>query len=78
MDVIQTKQKDDVVYVRTRMTAFNRKRLIEQKVPFIVPGNQMYLPTLAIDLRELELSLKDNRDERVEASLEEMMRTFAW
>jgi hypothetical protein len=26
--------------------------LIEQKVPFIVPGNQMYLPMLAIDLRE--------------------------
>jgi DNA-binding MarR family transcriptional regulator len=52
MDLIQTKQKDDVVYVRTRMTAFNRKRLIEHKVPFIVPGNQMYLPALAIDLRE--------------------------
>jgi DNA-binding MarR family transcriptional regulator len=26
--------------------------LIEQKVPFIVSGNQMYLPMLAIDLRE--------------------------
>ncbi len=26
--------------------------MIEQKVPFIVPGNQMYLPMLAIDLRE--------------------------
>jgi DNA-binding MarR family transcriptional regulator len=34
------------------VTAYNRKRLIEQKVPFIVPGNQMYLPMLAIDLRE--------------------------
>ena len=58
MDVIQTKQKDDVVYVRTRMTAFNRKRLIEHKIPFIVPGNQMYLPTLAIDLREHFRSLR--------------------
>ena len=35
-----------------RLTAYNRKRLIEQKVPFIVPGNQMYLPTLGIDFRE--------------------------
>jgi len=26
--------------------------LIEQKVPFVVPGNQMYLPMLGIDLRE--------------------------
>ncbi|MEY3276051.1 MAG: hypothetical protein RL153_1317 [Verrucomicrobiota bacterium] len=41
-----------LVYVRDRVTAYNRKRLIEQRVPFIVPGNQMYLPDLGIDLRE--------------------------
>lgn len=29
-----------------------RYRLIELKIPFIVPGNQMYLPDLLIDLRE--------------------------
>ncbi len=29
-----------------------RYRLIELKIPFIVPGNQMYLPDLMIDLRE--------------------------
>lgn len=40
------------IYVRDRMTAYNRKRLIAQKVPFVVPGNQMYLPMLGIDLRE--------------------------
>ena len=58
LDLIQTKQKADVVYVRDRVTAYNRKRLIEHKVPFIVPGNQMYLPTLAIDLREHFRSLR--------------------
>ncbi len=52
LDILQTKQQADVIYVRTRVAAYNRKRLIEQKVPFIVPGNQMYLPMLAIDLRE--------------------------
>lgn len=41
-----------IVYVRDRVTAYNRKRLIAQRVPFIVPGNQMYLPDLGIDLRE--------------------------
>jgi DNA-binding MarR family transcriptional regulator len=41
-----------VVYVRDRIIAYNRKRLIEHKLPFIVPGTQMYLPTLGIDLRE--------------------------
>jgi DNA-binding MarR family transcriptional regulator len=52
MDLLQAKQHADLIYVRAQVTAYNRKRLIEQKVPFIVPGNQMYLPMLAIDLRE--------------------------
>ena len=52
LDMLQTKQPAELIYVRARVTAYNRKRLIEQKVPFIVPGNQMYLPMLAIDLRE--------------------------
>jgi hypothetical protein len=52
MDLLRNKQNADVIYVRANVTAYNRKRLIEHKVPFIVPGNQMYLPTLAIDLRE--------------------------
>lgn len=52
MDTLQTKQDAGFIYVRTRVTAYNRKRLVEQRVPFIVPGNQMYLPMLAIDLRE--------------------------
>ena len=42
MDLLQTKQHADLIYVRAQVTAYNRKRLIEQKVPFIVPGNQMY------------------------------------
>jgi hypothetical protein len=52
MDMLQARQQADPIYVRAQVTAYNRKRLIEQKVPFIVPGNQMYLPMLAIDLRE--------------------------
>ncbi len=52
MDLIKTRWDGDVVYVRARVTAYNRKRLIERKLPFIVPGNQMYLPMLGIDLRE--------------------------
>jgi hypothetical protein len=52
MDMLQTKQPADLIYVRPQVTAYNRKRLVEQKVPFIVPGNQMYLPMLAIDFRE--------------------------
>ena len=52
IDLLRSKQNADVIYVRGGVTTYNRKRLIEHKVPFIVPGNQMYLPMLAIDLRE--------------------------
>jgi len=41
-----------VVYATDALASYERKRLIEQKVPFIVPGNQLYLPDLGIDLRE--------------------------
>lgn len=40
------------VYVTDALASYDRRRLIEQKVPFIVPGNQLYLPDLGLDLRE--------------------------
>ncbi len=40
------------VFIANGLESYNRKRLIEQKVPFIVPGNQLYLPDLGIDFRE--------------------------
>lgn len=39
-------------YVTGALASYERKRLIGQKVPFIVPGNQLYLPDLGVDLRE--------------------------
>jgi hypothetical protein len=41
-----------VTYVTATLQSYERRRLIQQKVPFIVPGNQLYLPELGIDLRE--------------------------
>ena len=43
---------EEIIYVREQLTANNRNRLIQGKVSFVVPGNQLYLPLLAIDLRE--------------------------
>lgn len=40
------------IYVVPALSSFERKRLIQQRVPFIVPSNQLYLPDLGIDLRE--------------------------
>lgn len=42
----------EVLYVIETVSSHNRKRLIEQRVPFLVPGNQLYLPTMGVDLRE--------------------------
>jgi len=49
---VMKKSDCDVIYVREAVTAYNRKRLIGHKIPFIIPENQMYLPPLGVDLRE--------------------------
>lgn len=41
-----------VVYVVGSMASYERRRLIEAHVPFIVPGKQLFLPDLGVDLRE--------------------------
>ena len=41
-----------VVFVAPWLSAHNRSRLIGQDVPFVVPGKQLYIPDLAMDLRE--------------------------
>ena len=51
-----------VVFVTDALASYERKRLIEQKVPFIVPGNQLYLPDLGIDLREYFRQRKETPD----------------
>lgn len=40
------------ILVTDTLVGYNRKRLIERKVPFIVPGAQLYLPDLGLDLSE--------------------------
>jgi hypothetical protein len=49
---LQKKVERPVVYVREHITTYNRRRLIEHRVPLVVPDKQMYLPMLGIDLRE--------------------------
>ncbi len=52
LEKLKTAANRPIVYVTDALASYERKRLIEQKVPFIVPGNQLYLPDLGIDLRE--------------------------
>ena len=53
IDLLQARTgKAKIIYIRRQLNSFNRKRLIEHKVSFIIPGNQMFLPFLGIDFRE--------------------------
>jgi hypothetical protein len=42
----------DVILVLSKVPSYVRNRLVRQHVPFVVPGTQMFLPMLMIDLRE--------------------------
>lgn len=50
-----------VVFVAPALSAHNRARLIRHRAPFVVPGNQLYIPDLAIDLREHFRALRRRR-----------------
>ncbi len=52
VEIVRDKVSQDVIFVHPAISSYNRKRLIESRVSFVVPGNQMYLPELMIDLRE--------------------------
>lgn len=52
MQQIEEMWRHEIIYLHPSISSYNRKRLIEHKISFVVPGNQMYLPLLGIDLRE--------------------------
>lgn len=52
LDKVRAIAGHPVVYVSDRLASYERRHLIAKKVPFIVPGNQLFLPELGIDLRE--------------------------
>ncbi|MHB8853272.1 MAG: hypothetical protein ACYC6P_07950 [Ignavibacteriaceae bacterium] len=53
-DIIENTLGKHVVFIFENIEAYNRKRLIQKKVAFILPGKQMYLPFMFIDLKELK------------------------
>lgn len=59
---LQKKWNHDVLYLHPAISTYNRKRLIEQKISFVIPGNQMYLPALGVDLREY---IRSKRAEKI-------------
>lgn len=52
LKLLKDKLEKKLVLVLNEITAYERKKLIEKGINFIVPGKQLYLPDLLIDLRE--------------------------
>src|SRR6202521_6448035 len=51
-ELLKKRLSADVILIFDRLPSYLRNRFVKQGVPFIVPGTQMFLPTLMIDLRE--------------------------
>jgi hypothetical protein len=52
VDLVKQKFNTNAVAIFNQLEPYKRLRLIEKKIPFIVPGKQMFMPNLLIDLRE--------------------------
>lgn len=52
LNTISAAFNTNAIAVIAQLVAYKRLRLIEKKIPFIIPGKQMYLPDLLIDLKD--------------------------
>ncbi|MBP3982428.1 hypothetical protein J8G26_17120 [Acidovorax sp. JG5] len=75
LDKLRSLTGQPVVYVTEALASYERKRLITQKVPFIVPGNQLYLPDLGLDLREYFRQRPNSADVPLSPSAQAMLIT---
>jgi hypothetical protein len=70
--LLKQRLSGDVVLVLSKVAPYVRDRLVRQYVPFIVPGSQMFLPMLMIDLRE-HYPKKSTRSENALSSVSQLI-----
>jgi len=51
-EVIYDKLNDPVILLLPALESYNRNRLIQNSINFIIPGKQIFIPDLLIDLKE--------------------------
>jgi len=51
-ELITKKWNAACIYASDTISSYNRKRLIQHHIPFIIPNNQIYIPDFGLDLRE--------------------------
>jgi hypothetical protein len=52
LDVLKTTVDHPILYASGALKSYERRRLIEAGIQFVVPGNQLFAPQLGMDLRE--------------------------
>ena len=52
IDQVLKKWEGLIIYVQDTISTYNRKRFIEHRIPFVIPGTQLFLPDLGIQLQE--------------------------
>lgn len=62
-----------VIYGVHETSSSNRKRLIDQRIAFVIPGKQLYLPFAALDLREIVPARKAQAIEKVSACAQQVL-----
>lgn len=55
IDIVRDVFHVPVVYVCDTMKGYNRKRFIQRGISFIVPGKQMFMPELLVDLQDFAI-----------------------
>ena len=73
ISLIRTAMGTPVALVLPRIAPYFRNRLVRQGVPFVVPGRQMFLPFLAVDLREREPRLPKERGSSLSAAAQALL-----
>jgi len=52
LELVKNINGKEVILVLDQLSSLERKRLIQRRINFIVPGTQLFLPSLLIDLQE--------------------------
>jgi len=68
LDIMHRQAKLVVILITPCISSYNKIRLVAQKVNFIIPGKQMFLPSLLLDIKP---------DRKVGADLKESIPPFA-
>lgn len=78
-EVVRKALGGDVVFVFPKLKSFERRRLVQHRVPFIVPRQQIYLPWALVDLREstrTRLQGPDPSTDLLSASAQVLLLTY--